>query len=103
MYYVCKVFCIYLADNTRDWWIGATDSTAEGRWSWPHSGKLAEWAAWAPNEPNGDIMENYAHISSDKDFKWKDDDNTNQFLPICQIYPEDELFMAFEEINKYLN
>ena len=48
-------------------------------------------------------MENYAHISPDKDFKWKDDDNTNLFSPICQIYPEYELFMAFEEINKYLN
>ena len=49
-------------------------------------------------------MENYAYLSPDNSmYKWKDDDKTKLFSPICQIYPEDELFMAFEEINKYLN
>ena len=88
----------------RKWWIGATDLTSEGRWFWPHSGKVLEWAAWASNEPNGDVMENYAYLSPDFSlYKWKNEDNTKKFSPICQFYPEDELFMAFEKINKYLN
>ncbi|MBN2129336.1 MAG: C-type lectin domain-containing protein [Sedimentisphaerales bacterium] len=45
--------------GSRPFWIGLSDASQEGRWTWP-SGERATYTNWMTGEPNGGSQENYA-------------------------------------------
>jgi len=57
--------------NQEAWWIGATDWEEEGAWKWV-TGERWSYSPWSPQEPNGGLTENYAHIQYWDPYGWND-------------------------------
>merc|ERR1712029_50918 len=91
-----------LADELPDigWWLGATDFYQEGVWRWMKSGKMMEYSAWAPGEPNNEYLpgssEECLHLRRNADVVgrlWNDlpclsNELADRFKskPLCQLF-----------------
>jgi hypothetical protein len=64
-------------------WIGATDSTEEGVWTWT-SGAKFEWDHWLPGEPNNFNREDCAELHV-ADWSWNDMDCAMKLPSVCEI------------------
>ena len=62
-----------------------TDESSEGRWYWTYSLQVANFTAWAQNEPDDGIMGDYASLKSDE-YSWDDETPTSTAYPICQFF-----------------
>ena len=80
----------YLAPNTRNYFIGATDQNSEGIWSWA-SGEALGYSNWYPGEPNNaDGGEDFSVISgasqdSSRFGFWNDTKGLSPELGIAEI------------------
>ena len=61
------------------------DESSEGRWYWTYSLQVANFTAWAQNEPDDGIMGDYASLKSDE-YSWDDETPTSTAYPICQFF-----------------
>lgn len=53
------------------YWLGATDSAAEGAWAWV-TGETFAYANWNVGEPNGGTGENYLAMDARGGWSWND-------------------------------
>merc|ERR1712215_85297 len=61
-----------LTGVSRNWWIGATDISFEGRWFWPHSLEPMDYNFWHGTEPNNGENYNYAYMAHTYEYEWMD-------------------------------
>ena len=61
------------------------DESSEGRWYWTYSLQVANFTAWAQNEPDDGIMGDYASLKADE-YSWDDETPTSTAYPICQFF-----------------
>lgn len=68
-------------------WIGLSDETTEGIWTWYPSEKRAQETDWLHknNAPNGVIGANCAAIRSEYNYRWVDDPCSQQYPPVCEL------------------
>lgn len=67
-----------------NYWIGLTDTSIEGSFTWANSGEALNFTAWAGNEPNGGVVENCVAITEDKTYFWSDENcQEGRFEPLC--------------------
>ena len=63
------------ATGAQGYWIGLTDISHEGHWTWISSGKVAEYQNWHRGEPyNFNGKEHFAHLRTS--YEWNDCPNT---------------------------
>lgn len=68
-----KNFDYASSDETRQWWIGATDLGSEGVFYWITTGDEIDFENFAPNQPdNHEANENCIELWDDVDFLWND-------------------------------
>ena len=78
-----------ITGKARNWWIGLTDESFEGRWYWSHSLVEANFTAWVNTgyTPSNDTKQNFAGLIAVQ-YKWLDIQNGDGILyPICQLFP----------------
>ena len=110
--YTCLPWCYYLAEacnyyvhKCKNFWLDSKfakikliiqllklyiliisiDESSEGRWYWTYSLQVANFTAWAQNEPDDGIMGDYASLKSDE-YSWDDETPTSTAYPICQFF-----------------
>lgn len=70
------IFDLVISGNRKGYYLGGTDSSSEGHWSWV-TGEKWDYSMWSDGEPNNDRNEDYLHIASEKWFntnagRWND-------------------------------
>jgi hypothetical protein len=69
------------SDTGGFYWLGATDSRAEGNWTWT-DGSVVEYSAWGPAEGSGGQAENCAALRGGE---WHDRGCFDRHFSMCQI------------------
>ena len=67
------------------------DESSEGRWYWTYSLKVANFTAWAKNEPDGGFLGEYAILKAGE-YSWDDVAPNSTAYPICQFFSATNLF-----------
>ncbi|XP_078315023.1 salivary C-type lectin 2-like [Crassostrea virginica] len=65
-------------------WIGGTDSTEEGRWTWTESTDAMSFKAWGPNQPNNYNNQDCLSLYMQFDFMWADENCLTTYKYICE-------------------
>ena len=65
-------------------WIGGTDSTEEGRWTWTESTDAMSFTAWGPNQPNNINSQDCLSLYMQYDFTWVNRDCLITYKYICE-------------------
>jgi hypothetical protein len=66
------------------WWVGATDTAAEGAWLTPSGAPVGGWAAWGGGAPNGGVAENCAGAAPGG-WYWDDQDCGLRLPAVCRL------------------
>ena len=69
--------------DNKNFWIGANDHEREGQWDWSDNSRW-DYSNWASGQPNGDDIQNCAHIRGDGNGKWDDTFCELKHNYICQ-------------------
>jgi hypothetical protein len=71
---------VWLAEYMQEGRIGYTDIDNEGHWYWL-SGQISNFERWAPDEPNGGLLENSADLSKTRgNGLWSDEAAFDNFI-----------------------
>ena len=65
-------------------WIGGTDSTKEGSWTWTESTDAMSFKAWGPNQPNNYNNQDCLSLYMQFDFMWADENCLTTYKYICE-------------------
>ena len=66
-------------------WIGGTDSTEEGSWTWTESTDAMSFTAWGPDQPNNAYQnEDCLCLFLEHNFMWADRDCLTTYKYICE-------------------
>lgn len=68
-------------------WLGASDRSREGTWTWETSGKHISYSNFISPEPNGKSFENCLHLAEDDPWYWNDISCNNGMRYICEKGP----------------
>ena len=65
-------------------WIGGTDSTEEGSWTWKESTDAMSFTAWGMSQPNNYHDQDCLSLYKEFDFMWADEECLTTYKYICE-------------------
>ena len=66
-------------------WIGGTDSTKEGSWTWTEPTDAMSFTDWGPNQPNNNYNnQDCLSLYMQYDFMWADENCLTTYKYICE-------------------
>ncbi|KAH3752324.1 perlucin-like protein [Dreissena polymorpha] len=85
-------FLMLLSDQQH--WIGLSDGTNEGIWTWYPSEKRAEYTDWDHGQPNDGTGANCGAIVASHNYHWVDLPCSRQFKPVCELVDDQSIIVG---------
>uniref|UniRef100_A0A3Q1FG15 C-type lectin domain-containing protein n=1 Tax=Acanthochromis polyacanthus TaxID=80966 RepID=A0A3Q1FG15_9TELE len=70
--------------SARPTWIGFSDTSQEGRWTWS-DGASVNYVFWTAGQPNGGTRENCGVINWGSSFSWSDLSCSYSYPSVCRL------------------